>query len=219
MTWAWRKFLAAAVAGGILALLTAAGAYAAEPHLALVPMSGPPGTTVTATGSGFCSSCGPVEIDFVARPVAQGITVASDGSFQVTFMVPGGTQAGTNAVNALQQGRLVTQTSFTVTPSLPPPTSTPAPPPLKTPPPGPGPTAAPSPGGGSPSPEASATPSANASQPSPQASGGGTGSARGTASGLLSGPPAATILLSAVAALLVVAAAAALLYRRLRSSA
>ena len=108
-----------AVVGGIETLLLGTGAYAADPHLMLDPLQGPSGTTVSAHGTAFCVSCGPVEIDFVARPVKQGITVASDGSFQTTFVVPGGAQGGANAVNAYQQGKLVTQTSFKVTPSSP----------------------------------------------------------------------------------------------------
>ena len=192
----------AAAAAAVATGLTSLGAFAVgDPHLALDPIQGPPGTTVTATGSGFCASCGPVEIDFVTRPVKQGITVAADGSFQTSFIVPGGAQAGTNAVNAYQQGTLVTQTSFTVTPSVPasPPTATPVHP--GTPPP-----ASPTPRVG-PSPRATATPTPESGGPSPSPTNAGTSG---------SGTSPALIVFLALAAALLIAAAALLVYRRLR---
>lgn len=200
MIWGTRTLLAAVVLGVGSVLIAAAGAYADSPHLTLEPTSGPPGSTVTARGAAFCPTCGPVEIDFVVQPVKQGIVVGSDGSFQTTFMVPGGAQAGTNAVNVYQQGQLVTQTSFNVTPSAPPPTTTPTPRQSA------GPTSSPSgqpSHGGSPSPGSSATPPAT-----PSRSGGGAGTS------LLGqgGGPTAAVLLVALAALVVVAAGVVVLY-------
>lgn len=212
MTWALR-LPAAAVAGGIGALLLSAGAYAADsPRLLLAPLSGPPGTTVIAQGTAFCVSCGAVEIDFGAQPVKQGILVLSGGSFQATFVVPGGVLAGTNAVNAYQQGKLVYQTSFTVTPSVPPPTTTATPRQTSSPPLGPSAGGGPSPGGGaSASPQPTSTPTVSAAGPSPAASNAGTGSSSGRTSAT-----GTAIVLSALA-LLVVAIAAAFLYRRLKA--
>lgn len=212
MSWGWRRLLLAAAGAMVVVLLSSASYAADSPYLSLDPLSGPSGTTVTAQGTGFCVSCGHVEIDFGARPVKLGIIVASNGSFKTTFVVPGGAQAGTDAVNAYQQGKLVTQTSFTVTPSVPPPTTKATPRPTNSPSP------VPSAGGGSspgPSPSATpqptTTPTANVAGPSPSASNGGTGSSSGGGSAA----PAAIVL--SVFAILVVAMALALIYRWLKS--
>jgi hypothetical protein len=147
---------------------------------------------VALLGTGFCASCGVVEIDFAARPVKRGIIVGANGSFQTTFMVPGGAQAGANAINAYQQGVLVTQTTFNVTPSVPAPTAqTPLPPAKSTP------TPAKSPPG---TPTATPTP-----QPSPVSSGGG-GSPSPSAVARLDDFPVG--LLIAIVVVLAVAAAA-----------
>ncbi len=161
---------AAYAAGVFTAFMIVTGAVAATtPTVVADPTSGPGGTTVALLGRGFCVSCGVVEIDFAARPVKRSIVVGADGSFQTTFVVPGGAQAGTNAINAYQQGVLVTQTAFEVTPSIPAPTGQPptlSPQPTATPAQSPRntPTATPTPirqsspipsgGGGSPSPAA-----------------------------------------------------------------
>jgi hypothetical protein len=107
-----------------LAVLTV-GAAAATPTLVANPTKGPGGTTVALLGTGFSPSGGVVEIDFASTPVKRGIVVAGNGSFSTTFMVPGGAQAGTNAINAYQSGVLVTQTAFEVTPSTAAPTGNP----------------------------------------------------------------------------------------------
>jgi len=96
-------YLPACLAGAFCALAVVAVA-AATPKLVAIPNHGPGGTIV-----------------------------ASDGSFQTSFMVPGGAQAGTNAINAYQQGVLVTQTTFDVTPSTAAPTGNPPPAPTPTP--------------------------------------------------------------------------------------
>jgi hypothetical protein len=112
--------------------LTGRAAAVAEPQLTLSPAAGPPGATVTATGSGFCAApCPPVDVDFSGVSVATGVAVAANGSFRASFRVPGGTQGGVNTVSATQQtadGRRALEATarFDITPSTPPPT-TPAP--------------------------------------------------------------------------------------------
>lgn len=206
MTWPWTRLLLAVTAALIEAVLLGSGAYAAgSPHLSIDPLQGPPGATVSAQGTGFCVSCGPVEIDFEVRPVKQGIAVAADGSFQTTFAVPGGAQAGTDAVNAYQQGKLVTQTSFTVTPSAPAPTTTPT----HT----GNPTPSPTQGG----PSAAPLPTPSATRPSPAASNAGASPSSGATSATgAAAAPVAIVL--AVLALLAVAMAVAFLYRRLKAN-
>ena len=169
-----RWTLPAACAAGVFTAFTivTGAAAATTPTLVADPTRGPGGTTVALLGTGFCVSCGVVEIDFTARPVKRGIVVGADGSFQTTFVVPGGAQAGTDAINAYQQGVLITQTAFEVTPSIPaptgqPPTLSPLPTPTPAQSPRNTPTATPTPirqsspissgGGGSPSPAALAS--------------------------------------------------------------
>ncbi|HEY6875949.1 MAG TPA: hypothetical protein VI384_06285 [Candidatus Dormibacteraeota bacterium] len=113
-------------------LLTAAAGSAATPRLVVNPDHGPGGTVVSVTGTGFCASCGVVEIDFAATPLKRGVIVGADGSFSTTVTVPGGAQAGTDSINAYQQGVLVAQTAFNVTPSAPAPTGQPSPVPTRT---------------------------------------------------------------------------------------
>lgn len=115
------------VAACCAGILTATAASAATPRLVANPDEGPGGTIVALTGTGFCVSCGVVEIDFAATPVKRGLVVGSDGSFSTTIMVPGGAQAGTDMINAFQQSVLVAQVAFNVTPSAPPPTGQPSP--------------------------------------------------------------------------------------------
>jgi hypothetical protein len=114
-------------------------ATTAGPQLTVSPPAGPPGATVTATGSGFCAApCTPVDIGFSGVPVAAGVTVAANGSFQARFRVPGGTPGGANTVSATQQtadGRQALEATarFNITPSTPPPsTTTPRTPPTTT---------------------------------------------------------------------------------------
>lgn len=218
-------WLAAVMAGAGAALVFGATSFAASaPHLELNPSQGPPGTTVSAQGSGFCTSCGTVEIDFVARPVQQGITVAADGTFQVTFVVPGGAQAGTDAVNAYQQGNLVTQTSFNVTPSSPAPpptvaTPTAAPPPVSS----PGSPATPAPGTPA-APQASETPTGGgavpggAASPGPGANG-GPAAPSSTAAGASGSTGAALRVAGLAVAAVLIAGAAVLVYRRVKARA
>jgi len=100
-------------------------AAASEPGLAMDPDAGPPGTSVTVDGSGFCAAapCSPVSIEFNGVPLIQGIHVAPSGNFQVTIKVPGDTNAGSSEVVAFQatspsppQGRQAV-TYFAVSPS------------------------------------------------------------------------------------------------------
>jgi hypothetical protein len=123
-----RQVLVAVGAVIVASPLFATGAMAASAQLALSPDRGPQGTQVAVSGSGFCSSCGPVEIFVMGNSVTPGVSVAPDGKFQTTVQIPGSAPAGTDAVNAYQQGSLVAQTVFMVTPSVPAPTVTSSPP-------------------------------------------------------------------------------------------
>ena len=174
-------------------LLTAGAAVAATPKLVPNPTRGPGGTTVALLGTAFDSSRGVVEIDFGSTPVKRGLVVAGDGSFQTTIMVPGGAQAGTNAINAFQQGVLVAQTAFDVTPSTAAPTGNPP----TSPAPSPKPTPVRSPGGtpiATPTTGSSPVASGATDSPSPRAA------ASGSAF-----PPG--LLVALVVALVVIAAA------------
>jgi hypothetical protein len=122
----------AAAAVVMLLLAPGTGAAAAGPGLAIDPNAGPPGTSATVTGAGFCGSpCTPVSIEFNGLPVAQGVTVTPSGSFRVTITVPGGTTAGSDQVAATQQDAasppqtLRAITYFAVTPSVAAPTTYP----------------------------------------------------------------------------------------------
>jgi len=193
MNWLRPGQLAVCLGSGLSAVLMSSSALAASPRLVPSPISGPGGTTVALSGIGFCVTCGVVEIDFATTPVKRGIVVASDGSFQTTFIVPGGAQAGTDAINAYQQGVLVSQATFDVTPSQPAPTGQP--------PPSPTPHSSPTPKSSPASTPKTATPS---TQPSPLSSGPGGPPPASVASG--GGLPAGVLI--AILLVLVVAGGA-----------
>src|SRR5258708_38795813 len=116
-----RWTLPAACAAGVFTafMIVTAAAAATTPTLVADPTRGPGGTTVALLGTGFCVTCGVVEIDFTARPVKRGIVVGADGSFQTTFVVPGGARAGPDGLNAYPQGALATQADVQGSPSVP----------------------------------------------------------------------------------------------------
>jgi photosystem II stability/assembly factor-like uncharacterized protein len=135
-------------------LFTASSAAAGSPSLMINPTSGPVGTTVTASGSGF-SPGETVNIDWnaVGYDTVASTTADGSGAFSnVTFSVPAYAASGQNYVWAIGQtsGNSAYQ-FFTVTNASP----TPTPTPTGTPGQSSSPTATPTPGG---SPTAIATP-------------------------------------------------------------
>jgi hypothetical protein len=153
-------------------LLAATAAQAASPSITLTPSQGPEGTTVRVDGSGFCSTasgCSTVQISFARIPEAT-TSVASNGTFSVTFKVPGGLPFGQQNVEADQTTASGTQLSanksffLTISQQSPPPAQSP---PAASPTPAPGGSPAPgSPG----SPGASPTATAGSPPANPQAS-------------------------------------------------
>ncbi len=120
---------------------TAAGQ---TPQVTLSPTSGPPGTQVVVTGTGW--PAGPVDVVFqlpgVANPPTVAQAAAVNGTFNVTFQVPDNAPQGQQQVGFRSQNA-VRIAQFTVTarpsggpvtgaPAVPPPTTQP---PLTTPPP------------------------------------------------------------------------------------
>ena len=96
-------------------------AQASGPHITVSPAAGPPGTSVTVTGSGFCASgCTPVTILLNGNVAQSNVAVSADGSFSVTAKVGGG--AGTVDVLAMQTKSTETIqaiTYFEMTPNVP----------------------------------------------------------------------------------------------------
>src|SRR5258708_40310189 len=101
-----RWTLPAACAAGVFTafMIVTAAAAATTPTLVADPTRGPGGTTVALLGTGLCVTCGVVEIDFTSLPVKRGIVVGADGSFQTTFVVPGGAQTGTETLKPEYKG-------------------------------------------------------------------------------------------------------------------
>ncbi|MEE8372449.1 MAG: leucine-rich repeat domain-containing protein [Dehalococcoidia bacterium] len=108
------------------------------PTIRLSPVSGPPGTRVTATGFGFGPSV-MVEFEFAGRLVATDLTNSSN-RFAGVFDIPADASLGRNVITA-RYGATAISTSFDVTapPSTPSPTPaptvSPTPPPPTAPPP------------------------------------------------------------------------------------
>jgi len=110
-----------ALLAGSLAGAMPAVAQASGPHITVSPAAGPPGTSVTVTGSGFCASgCTPVTILLNGNVAQSNVAVSADGSFSVTAKVGGG--AGTVDVLAMQTKSTETIqaiTYFEMTPNVP----------------------------------------------------------------------------------------------------
>ena len=212
--------VAAAAVGAVACATGALTASASTSSLSLDPNRGPGGTTVSASGSGWCASpCGPVAIAFAGETLAT-VVPRADGTFQTTFQVPGGAQGGPNFVTASQQtAQSPPQTNrafaaFTVTPSQPAP-ATSAGQPAQTAP------ATPSArsGGASPAPTGSGSPAASATPGSTPTGAGnpagaiGDGPARSGPGGV----PVALIAALSVAAILVAGGTAVAVRRRRRA--
>ncbi|HEX9644720.1 MAG TPA: hypothetical protein VGC11_12080 [Acidimicrobiia bacterium] len=122
--------LVTAIAVAAASLLLTAG-YQASPELAIDPTEGPPGTAVTAHGSGF--EPGTVEMywDAVGGPLLDTLEVERNGGFTSEFDVPADAQPGPRNVIACRdrlddslECRQVVRAPFTVTEPPPPPTTT-----------------------------------------------------------------------------------------------
>ena len=70
-----------------------------NPSLSISPASGPPGTSVTVTGSGFGASETGITITFDGNPVASAISANSLGNWSGTFTVPA-SFSGAHSVSA-----------------------------------------------------------------------------------------------------------------------
>jgi hypothetical protein len=75
-----------------------------SPTVTLAPSSGPPGTAVTATGSGFPAN-ELVSVLYVPTHtfLAGGILVQPDGTFTVKFTIPGNAVPGTFNINFISE--------------------------------------------------------------------------------------------------------------------
>jgi predicted lipoprotein with Yx(FWY)xxD motif len=101
---ALRRSLATAIIASAITLGAVAAAPAAGPAISLTPNAGPPGTSITVDGVGFCANpCTTVSIQFGGVSVSRGVAVDASGAFHATFRAPGGTVAGSNLVTAVQQ--------------------------------------------------------------------------------------------------------------------
>jgi len=123
--------LATAIAMAIAVVLVPGAAYAIGPVVQISPPSGPPGTIIKVTGSGFCPApCEPVHIFVGPAPVGQDVPITPDGRFGAEVQVPEGLRQGETPVVAVQHDtngeELLGRTVFVVT--LAPPTRV-APPP------------------------------------------------------------------------------------------
>jgi hypothetical protein len=119
--------LVALLGGGLVAAVPAAAQTG--PHVSVNPATGPSGTVVTVTGSGFCASgCTPVTILLNGLVAQSNVAVSSGGSFTATATVDSG--AGSIEVLATQTRSTQTIqaiTYFENTPNVaaPPPTNAP----------------------------------------------------------------------------------------------
>lgn len=203
--------LVAAAAAFPPAVMQASAAPA--PALTVTPTQGPPGTRVTASGTGFCSSpCTAIEIDLSSLTVVQSVAVGGDGTFHTTFLVPGSAQAGPNQVVAIQHTAqspaqtVQARAEFDVTPGQPAP-GTSATPPQRISPQSTGPQQ-----GGSPTSGASSSSTGTTSTASPDAASPPAGA------GSSAGPPPWLVAVGALAAVLVITGIGALVYRASRST-
>ncbi len=94
--------------------------FVVNPTIAVSPTSGPPGSSVTVTGSGFGAGETGITITFDGNPVASGISANSLGNWSGTFTVPA-SSLGSHSVRAngsITQAGSLGGTNFGVTPGI-----------------------------------------------------------------------------------------------------
>lgn len=135
------RFALAAIGALLLALVAPAAmgssrALAQGNSVTISPTQGPPGTTVTATGSSYSPGDEIQAIwgDTTGPDVGSPVTVNSSGDFTATFAVPSGTTPGSYQVifwDETEQDFVTANEEFTVTQASPPPAAPAAPSGLK----------------------------------------------------------------------------------------
>src|SRR5258708_2006176 len=87
-------------------------AHAASPAITLSPNSGPPSTNVTVNGTAFTAGDS-VTVNFDTTQVATA-TVASKGTFQLTFAIPANAATNNHTVSAVGVSSGTASASFLV---------------------------------------------------------------------------------------------------------
>jgi hypothetical protein len=94
--------------------------FMVSPAVTISRPSGPPGTSVTVTGSGFGASESDISITYDGTPVTSAISASSSGSWSGTFTVPA-SASGSHTIKAfgsVTQASGVGGVSFKVTPTI-----------------------------------------------------------------------------------------------------
>lgn len=94
--------------------------FLTSPIITASPTTGPPGTVVTVTGSGFGNNEKGITITYDGKPAASGIPASALGSWSSTLTIPAST-VGPHAISAtspVTQASNIGGTSFEVIPSV-----------------------------------------------------------------------------------------------------
>lgn len=144
----WPRLLVGVATAGVALFIGAAAAGAASPAIAMNPSVGPPGTSVTVSGTGFPTSDvqAMVTWDGASWPNCQLPVHVIQGSFTAQCLVPQNAPAGQHKIGATSfpSNSSAPSQPFSVT-SPPPPPPAPPPPPPNPPPAAPPPAAPPAP--------------------------------------------------------------------------
>lgn len=111
-----RKYLSLLAILTLLSSVAIAGfdqVYAAR-SITLSPTSGPPGTNVTVTGSGFSANAS-VSIIFDAATVLAEVPANSNGAFSTTVTIPSNASVGSHTIKASDGSAEIPTTTFNVT--------------------------------------------------------------------------------------------------------
>jgi hypothetical protein len=94
--------------------------FVVNPTIAVSPTSGPPGTSVTVTGSGFAAGETGITITFDGNPVGSAISANSLGNWSGTFTVPSSSleSHSVRANGSITQAVSLGGTNFGVTPGI-----------------------------------------------------------------------------------------------------